>query len=128
MKLISKITMLALSAALLGAGAITFNAMDLNTAEAQAQSAKAIVDAAKAAGKVGETAAGYLDAVNGQSLDAATAAAMREVNIGRKSVYTQLARDQGVKPEVVAALTGEKQIAKANRGEYVLTAQGWTRK
>ena len=128
MKLISKITMLALSAALLGAGAITFNAMALNTAEAQAQSATAIVDAAKAAGKVGETAAGYLDAVNGQSLDAATAAAMREVNIGRKSVYTQLARDQGVKPEVVAALTGEKQIAKANRGEYVLTAQGWTRK
>lgn len=128
MKLISKITMLALSAAVLGAGAVTFNATGINTAEAQAQSAKSIVDSAKSMGKIGETAAGYLEAVNGQSLDAATAAAMREVNIGRKSVYTQLARDQGVKPEVVAALTGEKQIAKASSGEYVMTKNGWARK
>jgi uncharacterized protein YdbL (DUF1318 family) len=128
MKFVLKIAMIGLSAAILGAGALSLTPHSANTAYAQAQSAKTIVDAAKSAGKVGETAAGYLEAVNGQSLDAATAAAMREVNIGRKAVYTRLARDQGVKTEVVAALTGEKQIEKAARGEFVLKASGWQKK
>ncbi len=128
MKPVMKIMLMAVSAAVLGAGAITLSATHTNEAQAQTQSTKALIDAAKTAGKIGETAAGYLDAVNGQSLDAATAAAMREVNIGRKSVYTRLARDQGVKTEVVAALTGEKQVEKAASGEYVLTAEGWKQK
>lgn len=128
MKTISKIIMVAVSAAFLGAGALVLNTQGLNVAQAQTQSAKALVDRAIADGKIGETAAGYLAAVNGQTLDRATEAAMNEVNIGRKSLYTRLARDQGVKPEVVAALTGEKQIAKAAPGEYVMTSSGWTRK
>ncbi len=128
MKLILKIAMVGLSAAILGAGALTLSTQTATTAYAQALPAKTLVDKAIAEGKVGETVAGYLEAVNNQSLDAATAAAMREVNIGRKAVYTRLARDQGVKTEIVAALTGEKQVAKASRGEYVLTAQGWQKK
>jgi uncharacterized protein YdbL (DUF1318 family) len=128
MKTLSKIIIVAVSAGFLGAGALVLNSQGLNVAQAQTQSAKALVDRAIAEGKVGETAAGYLAAVNGQALDRATEAAMNEVNIGRKSVYTRLARDQGVKPEVVAALTGEKQIANAARGEYVMTATGWKKK
>lgn len=128
MQIISKVIMIALSAALLGTGALVLNTQGLNVAQAQTLSAKAIVDRAIAEGKVGETAGGYLAAVNSQALDRATDAAMREVNIGRKSAYTRLARDQGVKPEVVAALTGEKQISKARRGEYVMTATGWRQK
>jgi len=128
MKTISKIVMVAVSASLLSAGALVLNNQGLNVAQAQTQSAKALVDRAIAEGKVGETAGGYLAAVNGQALDRATEAAMREVNIGRKSVYTRLARDQGVKPEVVAALTGEKQIANSARGSYVMTATGWRKK
>lgn len=129
MKTVSKIIALTLSAAFLSAGAITLNALDMNTALAQSASAKAMVDSAKTAGKIGETAAGYLDAVNGQSLDAATSAAMKEINIARKSLYTRLANEQNVKTEVVAALTGEKQVAKAGAGEYVLKSPGsWIKK
>ena len=128
MKITSKIIALSLATLSLGAGSMTLNVLDLNTVHAQSLSAKSIVDAAIRDGKIGETTAGYLAAVNGQALDAATAAAMREVNIGRKAVYTRLARDQGVKTETIAALTGEKQIASAARGTYVLTATGWQRK
>jgi len=128
MKIFTKLILVAVSAALLGSGALVLNSQGLNTAQAQTLSAKALVDRAIAEGKIGETAAGYLAAVNDQSLDRATEAAMREVNIGRKSVYTRLARDQGIKPEVVAALTGEKQIANAARGEYVMTSAGWRKK
>lgn len=129
MKTISKIIALTLTGVLLGAGAIAMNTQGLNTAQAQSASAKATVDSAKAAGKIGETAAGYLDAVNNQSLDAATQAAMKEINIARKALYTRLANEQNVKTEVVAALTGEKQVAKARTGEYVLMSSGnWVQK
>ncbi len=129
MKIVSKIIALTVAGAILGAGAGALNIQGLNTAQAQSASAKATVDRAKSAGKIGETAAGYLDAVNNQSLDAATKAAMKEINIARKSLYTRLANDQNVKTEVVAALTGEKQVAKASAGEYVLMSSGsWVQK
>ena len=56
-----------------------------------------------------------------------------EARVNAKSivdaVYTRLARDQNVRSEVVARLTGEKQIEKAAKGEYVLDGTGqWTRK
>jgi uncharacterized protein YdbL (DUF1318 family) len=129
MRTVSKIIAFAVTGVLLGTGSIALNALELNSAQAQSQSAKSIVDSAKSAGKIGETAAGYLDAVNGQSLDAATKAAMNEINIARKSLYTRLANEQNVKTEVVATLTGEKQIAKARPGEYVLKSTGtWSQK
>lgn len=93
-----------------------------SVAEAQS-SAKAIVDKAIQSGVIGETAAGYL-ALTGNSADTATVNAMNEINIGRKSVYTKTARAQGVSVEVVAALTGEKQLSKAPRGSKVLTSEG----
>ena len=105
MKTVSKIVALTVTGALLGAGAIALNTQGLNSAQAQSASAKATVDSAKAAGKIGETAAGYLDAVNNQSLDAATSAAMKEINIARKALYTRLANEQNVfwqlGPEIV---------------------------
>lgn len=91
---------------------------------AQASSAKAVVEQAKNSGKIGETISGYLDVVPGASLSSAEQNAMNEINIGRKSVYTRLAREQNVSVEVVAALTGEKQIAKQRSGK-VMTETGW---
>lgn len=132
MKLMLKIAMVGLSAAILGAGALTLSSQTATTAYAQAQSAKTLVDAAKAEGKVGESivkdSAGYLVVVNNQTLDPATSSAMREINIGRKTLYTRLARDQGVKVEDVAALTGEKLVSETPRGQFVLTTNGWMRK
>ncbi|MBC6402756.1 MAG: YdbL family protein [Hyphomonadaceae bacterium] len=90
---------------------------------AQTGEARAIVDRAIRDGLVGETATGYLQLVTGAA-DPKIVNAMNEVNIRRKSVYTELARRQNVQVKVVAALAGEKQIAKASRGDRVLTKEG----
>lgn len=93
-------------------------------AEAQIQSAKSIVDEALSKGVIGETVSGYLAPVEGVVVSQAIRNAMNEINIGRKSVYTRLARDKNSSIEVVAALTGEKQIAKAPAGHKVLDRSG----
>ena len=109
--------------ALLG-GAYAVTSMSVgDTAIAQTSSAKARVDAAIAKGIVGETASGYLALVSG-SASPEIVNAMNEINIGRKSVYTRLARQQNVQIEVVAALTGEKQLASAAPGTMVMTKAG----
>jgi len=108
--------------ALLAGGAVILDATGENTATAQAQSAKAVVDAAKARGTIGETASGYL-AVSGNATAAETNA-MNEINIGRKSVYTRLARKNNEQVDIVAAVTGLKQIEKAPAGQKVMGTDG----
>ncbi|MEM9599425.1 MAG: YdbL family protein [Pseudomonadota bacterium] len=113
--------------ALLAGGAVALHHSGTNVAEAR-MNAKSIVDAAKTRGEVGEQIDGYLGIVSAAA-SADVRAAVNEINIGRKQVYTRLARDQNVRIEVVARLTGEKQIEKAAKGEYVLGETGqWTRK
>jgi len=97
------------------------------TALAQTADAKRIVDEAKTANLIGETISGYLAAVNSAEVPRDVLNAMNEINIRRKNLYTKLAREQNVQIEVVAALTGEKVIANANRGEMVMNKDGiWT--
>jgi len=94
---------------------------------AQTSNAKAIVDQAKTDKLVGEKLNGYLDFV---SIDASVdissevRAAVNEINIKRKSIYTRLAREQKVSISDVAGLTGEKLIAKAKPGEMVQLGDG----
>jgi uncharacterized protein YdbL (DUF1318 family) len=107
---------------LLSGAAITV--MAVNPPAAHAQSAKAIVDSALAGGVIGETISGYLAPVGGAVVSQGVRNAMNEINIGRKSAYTRLAREQNLSVEVVAALTGEKQIAKAPRGHKILDRSG----
>lgn len=115
-----------LASALLASGALTLHTYGGSIAQAQSD-AKSIVDAAKNRGEIGEQIDGYLGVVS--SASPAVRAAMDEINIGRKAVYTRLAREQNVRVEVVARLTGEKQIAKATTGQYVLGDDGrWTQK
>jgi len=110
--------------ALVAGGSIAVATFSGTEASAQAQSSKSIINAAKSKGVIGETAAGYLAETGSGSVSAAERAAMNEVNIGRKSVYTRLARNQNVQIEVVAAITGEKQIAKAKSGEKIMDLSG----
>lgn len=116
-----------------GAGFIAVSGTYLTTRgfspEAAAQSsAKATVDSAIDRGLIGETAGGYLALVSG-SASQDVVNAMNEINIGRKSLYTRLAREQNVAVEVVAALTGEKQIAKAAPGSKYMNSGGqWVTK
>jgi hypothetical protein len=78
---------------------------------------KATVDAAKAAGTVGEQADGYLGYVNG-SADAATTAAVSAINAGRANVYRQTAAKSGVTPEAAGQATGTQLLAKVPAGQF----------
>ncbi len=104
-------------------GAVTtvsmFNAVP---AAAQASDAKAIVDAAKSEGLIGETAGGYLAVIASAPRDVVNA--MNEINIRRKSLYTKLARKQNVQIDVVAAVTAEKIKGKASSGDKFLDKDG----
>ncbi|WP_051279862.1 DUF1318 domain-containing protein [Hellea balneolensis] len=110
--------------ALLAGGTMVISTLGGTEATAQAQSAKAIADNAKTKGIIGETVAGYLAETGNGALSAAERAAMNEINIGRKSIYTKKARAENLQVEVVAAIFGEKQIAKAASGEKVMDSSG----
>jgi uncharacterized protein YdbL (DUF1318 family) len=88
---------------------------------------KATVDAAKAAGKVGEQADGYLGIVAGA--DGAITAAVNSINAGRREVYTQTATKSGVSPDAAGQATGAQLIAKTPAGEFIKPLGGaWTKK
>lgn len=80
------------------------------------------IDAAIAAGEVGERIDGYLGVVG--SADAAIVRKVQDINNRRRAVYEQTARDNNTTVQIVAQLAGEKQIAKLNTGEYFMDASG----
>ena len=89
---------------------------------------KAAVDAAKAAGTVGEQADGYLGFVSG-SADAATTAAVNEINAGRRGVYSQTAAKSGVTPDAAGQATGAQLIGRVPGGQYFKPIGGsWTKR
>jgi|SRR4051812_8085178 uncharacterized protein len=88
---------------------------------------KAAVDAAKAAGTVGEQADGYLGIVS--SADGTVTAAVNEINAGRRQVYTQTASKSGVTPDAAGQATGAQLIAKTPPGQFIKPIGGaWTKK
>jgi hypothetical protein len=88
---------------------------------------KATVDAAKAAGTVGEQADGYLGIVAGA--DGTVTAAVNSINAGRREVYTQTATKSGVSPDAAGQATGAQLIAKTPAGEFIKPLGGaWTKK
>jgi uncharacterized protein YdbL (DUF1318 family) len=88
---------------------------------------KAAVDAAKAAGTVGEQADGYLGIVS--SVDGTVTAAVNEINNGRRQVYSQTAAKSGVTPDAAGQATGAQLIAKVPGGQYFKPLGGaWTKK
>jgi len=115
--------------ALLAGGSVVMHTTGASVAHAQASTAKATVDKAVTAGEIGEQIDGYLGVVKGANPSAAVRAAMSEINIARKSVYSKLAAAQNVQTAVVSTLTGEKQIKKARSGTFVKDASGnWLKK
>lgn len=122
MKLMTKFISAAIAASFV-VGSVTTLPAFTPTAHAQATSAKAIVDQAKTDGIVGEKLNGYLGIVRADA-SAEIRAAVNEINIKRKSIYTRLAREQKVSISDVAGLTGEKLIAKAKPGQMVMLGDG----
>jgi uncharacterized protein len=96
-------------------------------AYAQSQAAKQAVDAAKAAGKVGEQGDGYLGIIS--DADSALRAAVAEINAGRKQVYADTAAKTGVTPEAAGEATARQLIARVPAGQmYKPLGGSWTRK
>jgi len=88
---------------------------------------KATMDAAKAAGTVGEQADGYLGIVS--SADGTVTAAVNEINNGRRQVYSQTAAKSGVTPDAAGQATGAQLIAKVPGGQFFKPLGGaWTKK
>ncbi len=86
------------------------------------------IEAAQKQGVVGERIDGFLGIVDG-SVDPALLRRVNEINNKRRALYDQLAKDTGTTVEQVARVTGEKQISKASKGEYVMGEDGtWTKK
>ncbi len=112
-----------LAAIFMVGGAVAITTSLAGTAHAQASDAKQVVDQAKADGVIGESITGYLSAVS-EPLPQDIEDAMNEINIGRKTVFTQKARQQNVQTEVIAQLTGEKLVANAPSGQKVRGADG----
>jgi len=89
---------------------------------------KAAVEAAKAAGIVGEQADGYLGFVTG-SADAAITAAVNDINAGRANVYADTAAKTGVTRDAAGQATGAQLIGRVPPGQFFKPmGGGWTKK
>lgn len=86
------------------------------------------LDEAKAQGLVGEKVDGYVAAVPA-SVPAEVQALIESTNAGRRQVYADLARRNGISTEEVGILSAEKLRDKAAPGEYLQSSNGqWQRK
>jgi uncharacterized protein YdbL (DUF1318 family) len=98
------------------------------SASAQSDAAKALVDAAKARGAVGEQADGFLGFVM-PAADPALAAAAAEINAGRAQVYRETAARTGVTPDAAGQATAQQLFARLPAGQYFKPLNGaWVRK
>ena|SRR5690554_2426169 len=83
---------------------------------------------AKTQGLVGEKVDGYIAAVV-PNPDAEVQALVRSTNDGRREVYADLARRNGISVRDVGVLSAEKLREKAVSGEYIQMPSGeWQRK
>jgi hypothetical protein len=86
------------------------------------------LDAPKADGLIGERIDGYLGIVD-PAAPASVKALVEQVNAQRRQAYADIAQKRGVPVEAVAQIAGEKVVAEAPSGQYVMGADGrWRRK
>ena len=85
------------------------------------------VNAARAAGQVGERYDGYLGVVGGVS--GAVRSQVATINITRRSLYSNLASSKGVSPQDVGITAGCQLLARVAIGErYMLSDGAWRRR
>jgi len=86
------------------------------------------IEAAQQQGVVGERIDGYLGVVSG-NVDPALLRKVNEINNKRRALFDRTALNTGTTTAQVAHISGEKQIARAQAGEFVMRADGrWTKK
>ena len=83
---------------------------------------------AKAQGLVGEQRDGYVGLVVANA-PADIVALVRDVNNQRRQLYQQIAQQNGIPVEQVAALAYEKAVTATQSGHFIQNASGaWVRK
>jgi uncharacterized protein len=118
---------LAISLAVAG-GAFLTMVLPSMPATAQSAAAKAAIDAAKAAGLVGEQGDGFLGFVRPPT-DPALAQAVAEINAGRAQVYRETAMRTNVTVDAAGQATAQQLFARLPPGQFFRPINGeWTRK
>jgi uncharacterized protein YdbL (DUF1318 family) len=85
------------------------------------------VDAARAAGQVGERFDGYLGVAS--AVSSAVRSQVATINITRRSLYSNLAARRGVSPQDVGITAGCELLARVSVGEAYMLADGvWRRR
>jgi uncharacterized protein YdbL (DUF1318 family) len=86
------------------------------------------LDEAKAEGQVGERIDGYVGVVDANA-PGDVRALVDQVNAERREKYAEIAAGRGTSVQAVAQIAGQKLIARAPSGQYVLGADGqWRQK
>jgi uncharacterized protein YdbL (DUF1318 family) len=85
------------------------------------------LDGARSQGLVGEQTDGYVGAVKGQG-GAELSQLVAQVNAKRLAAYQEIAREQGTPVEAVAALAGQKLIARMPAGSWIGDQGRWYQK
>ena len=125
-RLLTPLRVLSLSVVL--AMPFAFFASVSSAAAADLAQDKSIVDAAKAQGVVGEQGDGYLGFVHG-SADAATTAAVSDINAGRAEAYRQTAAKTGVTAEAAGQAVAVQLQSRIPPGQYFKPLGGsWVQK
>lgn len=107
--------------------ALTLAALTLLAAPAPGAWAEDL-DAAKAAGWIGERPDGFLGIVNPEA-PADVKKLVTEINAKRKQKYAEIAKENGTAIDAVAALAGQKVIERTPAGQYVMGSDGrWKKK
>ena len=102
--------------------------LPIDFAHAQNPAEKALVDAAKARGQVGEQGDGYLGFVT-PSTDPMLAAAVAAINAGRMQVYRDTAMRSGVSVEAAGQATAQQLFMRLPAGQFFKPLNGdWARK
>lgn len=91
------------------------------------QTAYAIdLQSAKSQGLVGESANGYLEAVEGPSAE--VKALITDINEQRKQKYLEIAARNNISLKDVEQLAGKKAIEKSEAGSYIKDGGAWKKK
>ncbi|HEX8937075.1 MAG TPA: DUF1318 domain-containing protein [Sphingomicrobium sp.] len=85
------------------------------------------VDAARAAGAVGERYDGYLGVAT--QISSAVRSQIASINIQRRSLYSRLAASKGVSPQDVGITAGCQLLSRVGVGEAYMLGDGqWRRR
>ena len=115
--------LIAVAALFLSAGVLR---ADTSTDSLKASFAKRLpaLQSAKRSGKIGETATGFVAAVNGDG-----GSIVDEENADRKTLYGLIAKSENISVDQVGGRAAVRNFAKAAPGEWIQGKDGkWTQK